>query len=117
VERRRLVVRAASGVISICCTAADEALAYWVIGSAPVVCVWPRSLLVPEHGRPGFAVVSFSPTIRNRISCLPLSESKCHAPFFETSGMGKGQFSGPIYSYRASVGFLNQTVHLLIISG
>src|SRR5882762_1972386 len=50
------------------------------------------------------AVASFSPMVRNRISCLPWSESKRQTPFVETNGIGKGQFSAPIYRIVLQIG-------------
>src|SRR4029077_740209 len=76
--------------------------AYWPIGSSPARFISLRSFAFVSARQTSIAVVSFSPTVRNRISSVPESESKYHAAVFvfvlETSGIGKGQFSAPMYS-------------------
>ena len=88
--------RFASGVVGNPGVIVDEARAYSMTESAAPVAL--RSFPCAAAWQTWIAVVSFSPTVRNRISSLPASESKNQRPSFETSGMGKGQFSAPIYS-------------------
>jgi len=70
------------------------------MGSPSALLGAPLFVAAANSWHTSIAMDSFSPTVRKRISLLPVSESKCHAPLLETNGIGKGQFSAPMYNTR-----------------
>src|SRR5207245_4186636 len=85
-----------------------------MIGSSLLV-VAPFCLLACTAARQtSIAVTSLPPILRNTTSRAPVWASKYHRPFLETRGIGKGQFSAPMYRTVVPSG-ADQTVHLLIL--